>query len=278
MDAVETGMVLLFTDRVMSLINTWTIHDVILSCLCVLAMYFGWGASDFHSRTMHALARVMRGIVLKTIISSAGAKDTPLALAHLLCIFLVLHALEAADAGAMAKYVFADQIANALADDLPVGLGLCAALQSNMPALASMPRLQECAQLVVAQLVVQWFRQSIPDNLEFATTLVFMHLVRPALGQPGAGPILTDMYTWALYKAADKMLIPGAERWVQAAYAGLLWNLARDPISQLVGQFACVQVVSSMVLDACAAMLRTDPILSAWFILAGLGAVLLLTR
>jgi hypothetical protein len=278
LDAVETGIVLMFNDRVMALATAWSTPDLVLACCVGFALQSGLGARQDQSRAMHALGRVLRGVLLKTALAAASVKDPPLYLAHLLCLFLLLHAFDASDVSATAKYVFASQIADALAGDPFVGIGLCAALQANMALLASMPRLQECAQLVVVQLVVQWFQDSIPEGMEFATTLLFMHLITPMLGQAVAGPILNDLYTVALYKVAGSVQLPGAEAWVRAAYAGLLWNLAPDPVSQLVGQFCCIQVGSAMVLDAGAATLRTDPVLSAWLILTGLGVVLLLVR
>jgi len=278
LDAVENGIVLLFNDRVVALATGWPTGDLVLACCAGFALQSALGARQGGGRAMHAMSRVLRGVLLKTVLAAAAAKDPPLYLAHLLCLFLLLHAFDASDFGATAKYVFASSIADALAGDPFVGVGLCAALQGNMGVLASMPRLRECAQLVVVQLVVQWFQGSIPAGMEFATTLLFMHLLTPMLGQPSAGPILNDLYTVALYQAAGSVQLPGAEAWVRAAYAGLLWNLGPDPVSRLVGQFCCIQVGSALVLDAGAATLRTDPVLSAWFILTGLGVVLLLAR
>lgn len=274
--AVESGIVLLFTERVMALAGGWSAADLTLACCAGFAAMSGLGAGQ--GRLADALSQVLRGIVLKAVLSAAGAIDPPLALAHLLCLFLLLHALSADTVGATAKYVFASQAAEAFLADPFVGVGLCAALQANMAFLAAMPRLQECAQLVVVQLAVQWFKASIPHGMELATTLVFMHLIRPMLSQPGVGPLLSEMYTLALYKASESVRIPGSERWVQAAYAALLWSAARDPVTELVGQFCCVQAGSALVLDAGAGMLRTDPILAAWLILTGLGLVLLLVR
>jgi hypothetical protein len=278
LDAVETGIVLLFNSRVMALTGGWPTLDLVLACCSAYALQFGLGAQLSPTREMHALSEVLKGILLQTVLAAAVAKDLPLYMAHLLCMFLLLHAVDAGGVGATAKYVFASQIAGALSGDPFVGVGVCACLQVNMGLLRGMPRLQECAQLVVVQLVVQWFQSSVPPGLEFATTLLFMHMVSPMLGQGAAGPILTDLYTVALYQVAGTVQLPGAEAWVRAAYAALLWNLATDPVSQLVGQFCCIQVGTAMVLDAGAATLRTDPILAAWLILTGFGVVLLLVR
>ena len=278
LDAVESGIVLMFNDRVMRLATRWPTLDLVLAC-CVgfvlqAALARCWG----QTRPMHATSRVLRGLVLRVVLSEVTTKDSPLYLAHLLCMFLLLHAFNEQEVGATAKYIFASQIALVLDGDPFVGVGLCAALQANMGVLASMPRLQECAQLVVVQLAVQWFQGSIPHGMEFATTLLFMHLISPMLGQTGASQLLTEMYTLALYKASETIQLPGREAWVRAAYAGLLWNMSPDPVSRLVGQFCCIQAGSTMLLDAGAATLRTDPILSAWMILTGLGLVLLLVR
>lgn len=278
LDTVESGIVLLFTERAMALASGWSAPDLVLACGAGFAVRFGLRLDGERGRLFDAVSQVLRGIVLKAVLSAAAAPDAGLALAHLLCMFLLLHALNADAVGATAKYVFASQIAEALSGDPAVGIGLCAALQSNMALLASMPRLHECAQLVVVQLVVQWFRRSIPHGMEFPTTVLFMHMITPMLGQPGVGALLSETYTLALYKAAETVQIPGSERWVQAAYAGLLWHTAQDPVTRLVGQFCCIQAGSGLVLDAGAALLRTDPILSAWCILTGLGAVLLLVR
>jgi hypothetical protein len=278
LDAVEAGIVLLFNDRVMRLATGWATLDLVLACCVGFAVQFGLGRRRPGGRGMHALSQVLKGIVLKVVLSAAAAKDLPLYLAHLLCIFLLLHAVGGDEVGGTAKYVFASQIAATLAHDPFAGVGLCAALQANMAVLAAMPRLQECAQLVVVQLVVRWFQDSIPNGLEFATTLLFMHTLAPMLGQAGISPLVSEMYTLALYKASETIDIPGAELWVRAIYAALLWHLSPDPVSQLVGQFCCIQTGSAMVLDAGGATLRTDPILAAWFILTGLGVVLLLVR
>lgn len=136
------------------------------------------------------------------------------------------------------------------------------------------PCVQECAQLVVIQLVVQWFQDSIPDGLEFATTLLFMHMASPFVESAESTPLLTDLYTMALYQASGTIQLPGADRFVQAAYAGLLWSVARDKVSVMVGQFSCVQTAVQIVLDAGTSVLRTDPILATWFIMTGLGIIL----
>lgn len=278
LDTVESGIVLLFTERAMALASGWTTADLVLACCAGFAARFGAGWGGEQGRLIGAVSQVLRGIVLKAVLSAAAAPDAGLALAHLLCLFLLLHAFDADAVGATAKYVFASQVAGALSGDAAVGLGVCAALQANLGLLASMPRLHECAQLVVVQLVVQWFRGSIPHGLEFPTTVLFMHLITPMLGQPGVGPLLHETYTLAMYKASETIRIPGSERWVQAAYSALLWSVAADPVTQLVGQFCCIQAASGLVLDAGASTLRTDPLLSAWCILTGLGVVLLLVR
>lgn len=274
MDAVETGIVNAFSARVMALATDWSGFDLVLACCAGFAVQQALGGSYRPSRAVHALARVLRGIVLKAVLTAAVAKDTPVYMAHLLCLFLLLHAFDADGLGSQAKYVFASQIAQAFAPDPFVGFALCAALQVNMAVLSATPRLQECAQLVVAQLVVQWFQDSIPDGMEFATTLLFMYMVSPMVKQES--PILTDLYVVSLYQVSGTIQLPGAEPWVQAAYAGLLWKLSRDPVSALVGQFSCVQVGSQIILGAGATLLRTDPILAAWFILTGMGVVLTL--
>ena len=278
LDAVEAGIVLMFNDRVMGLATGWPTLDLVLACCAGFALQSGLGQRRGGGRGAHALSQVLKGILLKVVLASATAKDLPLYLAHLLCLFLLLHAFGGGEIGGTAKYVFASQIAATLAHDPFTGIGLCAALQANMGVLASMPRLQECAQLVVVQLVVRWFQDSIPNGLEFATTVLVMHMLAPMLGQAGISPLVSEMYTLALYKASETIDIPGSERWVRAIYAAVLWNLSPDPVSQLVGQFCCIQGGSAMVLDAGGAMLSTDPVLAAWFILTGLGVVLLLVR
>ena len=260
LDAVESGI------------------DLVLACGVGFALQSSLAGRADQSRPLEAISRVLRGLLLKIVMSSVSSRDNSLYLAHLLCMFLLLHAFKEESVGSTAKYIFASQIASTLAGDPFVGAGLCAALQANMGLLASMPRLQECSQLVVVQLVVRWFQDSIPHGMEFATTLLFMHLITPMLGQTGASRLLTEMYNLALYKASETIQLPGKEAWVRATYAALLWRMAPDPVSRLVGQFCSIQVVSLMVLDAGASMLRTDPILSAWMILTGLGLVLLLIR
>lgn len=278
LDAVEAGIVLMFNDRVMAMATGWTTADLVLACCAGFALQAALPKSQRGWRGMHALVQVLKGIVLKAVLSAVVDKDQPLYLTHLLCMFLLLHAFTVDELGGTAKYVFASQIAASLARDPFVGVGLCAALQANMGLLAAMPRLQECAQLVVVQLAVRWFQDSIPNGLEFATTLLCMHLLAPMLGQAGVSPLVSEIYTLALYKASETIELPGGEAWVQAAYAILLWTFSPDPVSRLVGQFCCIQVGSALVLDAGAATLRTDPVLSAWFILTGLGVVLLLAR
>lgn len=137
--------------------------------------------------------------------------------------------------------------------------------------------MQECAQLVVVQLGVQWFQESIPKGMEFATTLLFMHMTFPFVEDKRQKFLLTDLYTVALYQVSSSIQLPGADRLVQAVYAGLLWSMSRDQVSTLIGQFSCVQIATQIVMDAGTAILRTDPILAVWFILTGFGVVISLT-
>jgi hypothetical protein len=140
---------------------------------------------------------------------------------------------------------------------------------------------QECAQLVVTQLAVQWFQASIPDGMELPTTLLFIHLTAPLLGANGeASPSLffSDLYTFALYQTSSAVMIPGRDTWVQAAYAGGVWRMASDPVSSAIGQFMSIQMASQIILDASGAEIRTDPLLAMGGMVAGLGVVLELTR
>lgn len=274
MDVVETGIVNAFSARVLGLVTDWPSLDLVLACCAGFTLQQILAGGVPKGKAQHALMRVLRGIVLKTVLNASAAKDTPVYLAHLLSLFLLLHAFDADGLGSQAKYLFATQIVQALSADPFVGLAVCAALQVNMGVLSATPRLQECAQLVVAQLVVRWFQDSIPDGMEFATTLLFMYLVFPMVGE--ASPLLTELYVVSLYQVSETVQLPGPDPWAQAAYAGLLWKLARDPVSALVGQFSCVQTGARIVLDAGGALIRTDPILAAWIILTGMGAVLTL--
>ena len=133
----------------------------------------------------------------------------------------------------------------------------------------------------MTQLAVQWFQDAIPPGLEFPTTLLFMHLLAPALGPGGEdapAPCVSDLYAFALYQASAGVQLPGAEAWVQAAFAALAWRHAPDPVSAKIGRFCCIQTASTLVLDAGGAMLRTDPFLATGLVVTGLGMVLALTH
>ena len=135
--------------------------------------------------------------------------------------------------------------------------------------------------MVVTQLVVQWFQGAIPYGMELPTTLLFIHLLAPALGTGGeadASPFVSDLYTFALYQTSGGIQLPGTEAWVQACFAGCVWKIAPDPVSATIGQFSCIQLGSQIVLDAGGPMLRTDPFLASGLIVTGLGVALVLTR
>lgn len=241
---------------------------------------------------MHAIVHVLKGIILKAVLDAVISKDLPVYLAHLLCLFFIMHALNIATEGNSTKYIFAAQIVQVLDRDFFVGIAFCVALQVNIKMLSSLPRLQvldiscwssllllnpclqECAQMIAIQLVVQWFQDSIPNGFEFTTTLLFMHMASPFVDTDKPMLFLTDLYAVALYKISGTIQLPGSDRFVQTVYAGLLWRVARDKVSILVGQFCCVQTAAQIVLDAGTFILRTDPILATWFIMCGLAVIL----
>lgn len=133
----------------------------------------------------------------------------------------------------------------------------------------------------MTKLAVNLFQGSIPHGMEFPTTLLFVHLLAPMLGPGGEDdptPFLSDMYTLALYQASAGIKVPGAQGWIQAGYAALLWRLAPDRVSALLGQFRCIQIGSDIVLDFGVSMLSTDPILATGMVLSGLGLVLALFK
>lgn len=139
-DAVENGVISLFSARVLDIFGGWPLLDLALVCLGGLVVKRALGG--LRSHVMETLEGVVKGIVLKITLEAMSDKDLAAHAAHLLCAFLLLHAFDAGGLGSAAKYVFASQVAKAFASDQFLGAVLCVALQANMPALAATPRLQ----------------------------------------------------------------------------------------------------------------------------------------
>ena len=281
LDAVENGIITMFSSRVLAIFGDWAAFDLILAGFAILVLKRVLDAERDRVRMIETAESVVKGIVLKIALDSTADRELVVHATHLLCMFLLLHAFDANGLDSTAKYVFASQVAQAFAGDQFLGMAICIALQVNMAALSATPRLKECAQLVVTQLVVQWFQASIPDGMELPTTLLLIYTLSPLLDAGGgAGPnrMLSSLYTFALYQASSAVQLPGRDTWVQAAFAAGVWRSAPDPVTSLIGQFSSIQMVSQIILDASGAEIRTDPLLAMGGMVAGLGIVLELTR
>lgn len=141
-NAVENGIVDLFSTRLLAVVVDWHPFDLILVCVSVFMLQVMVEGSAPASRVTGALRNVAKGVVLNSALDAAGAIDLPLYMAHLLCIFLMLNAFEASWLGSTAKYVFASQIARAFARDPLLGMALGVSLQVNIGVLSVTPRLQ----------------------------------------------------------------------------------------------------------------------------------------
>jgi len=141
-DAIENGIVGLFSARLVSMLGEWTPFDLVLACVAAYALQRAIEGDSPASRTTAALRNVVKGIVLKTALGATTTIDLPLYLTHLLCLFFMLSAFDAGGLGSTAKYVFASQIAQAFAPDQLVGIAFGATLQVNLGVLAATPRLQ----------------------------------------------------------------------------------------------------------------------------------------
>jgi hypothetical protein len=96
------------------------------------------------SKPMHVLASVLKGIVLKIVLNAIISKDNLVYIAHLLCLFFVMHAFSAEEICTSTKYIFATHIAQVLDADAFMGMTLFMVLQANIGILSSLPRLQVC--------------------------------------------------------------------------------------------------------------------------------------
>ena len=142
LDAIESGIVGLFSSRLIAMVSSWTAFDLVLACVAALTLQTAIERDSPGIRATGALKSVMKGIVLKLVLDSTTTIDLPLYMTHLLCLFLMLHAFDAGGLGSAAKYIFASQIAQAFQADQIVGIAFGATLQVNIGALSATPRLQ----------------------------------------------------------------------------------------------------------------------------------------
>ena len=222
--------------------------------------------------------KVLQGVILSLILDEASAtQEIPLQLAHLLCIFYLMEAFDAKSLSGIAKYVFATKIAGWFREMGTTAIALGVLIQTNTGwMMRNTPRIQECARMVVVQLVLQGFQAAIPEGMMLATLMLFLHFVSPILEKSKGGGISNELYIFAMYQAASAMSIPGNARWVQAIYAITLWIQAPDRLSGLLGQLAGVNLASRVIIDAVAPIMRTDPILAICMTIMGARTIIVI--
>ena len=136
LDAIENGVVTLFSQRIMLLATGWSVLDILLvSAVAFTVKQRVWGVGS----TMDS---IVQGVVLKLILDSVSSRDMGLYAANLLCLFILLHAFDATGFGSAAKYVFASEISGLFENNQLLGVGVSVVLQVNLGVLRAMPRLQ----------------------------------------------------------------------------------------------------------------------------------------
>ena len=142
LDAVENGIISMFSSRVLAIFGDWTALDLVLSGFAIMVLKRVVYPTRDQSKIIETLESVVKGILLKITLDSTTNKEPVIYATHLLCLFLMLHAFDASGLDSAAKYVFASQVAQAFSGDLFLGATICVALQVNIAILTSTPRLR----------------------------------------------------------------------------------------------------------------------------------------